>query len=408
MVTSGGQTWLVAGGGGGATGLGVDGGDSGHAGAAFENGFRYQDGLPGGGAAGNQPGAGGKPGTAPGRNAECVLYDGAPGLVGGSPSVAGLATGGAGGGRSDPFDRYGGGGGGGGYAGGGGGGGGAYCIKDGTVGTGTGGSGGGGSSFVGDVATSDGVTDGVRSGDGAITITYDDPAGPTDDAMLSPAPNAAGWNNTPVSVVWNWADLLSGVNVNKCTARTYSGDRSGEVELAGTCQDFAQNLSTGSVTVRIDSIDPTAAPKASGALVDGWSRGDVTVHWHWTDALSGADPRTCPATTLVSSDGMPTVASTCTDVAGNSALVSTTVKIDRTAPKVVVESPTSLSFHKGQRVALDYHCTDAGVGVASCSDNAANGHVLPTETIGQRVVKIKAVDRLGNTHTTKVTYKVTR
>lgn len=141
---------LVAGGGGGGS-HGGRGGDAGLNGNPGEKQSTPADGtgVPGGGATGATPGAGGMRSTLAGSNGA----DGADG----SPSGQG-GTGGAGG--------DGGGGGGGGYAGGGGGGGGTAVGPGGSVG------GGGGSSF-GPPGTA--FVTGARTGDGSLTIEFRDP-----------------------------------------------------------------------------------------------------------------------------------------------------------------------------------------------------------------------------------------
>jgi hypothetical protein len=193
---------IVAGGGGGAGGFGggaggYGGGSEGGPGAAGVNG-----GEPGGGGGGGgtstEGGAGGDGQTARGDE------DGDDG---------GIGTGGSGG--SDPtcppstgFNDVGGGGGGGGYYGGGGGGGGF-----------SGGGGGGGSGFgPSGVVFSD---QGVRSGDGLVTITYTPPdsTAPTTTIALTPtSPNGLnGWYTTAVHTTISATDGSgSGVAETRC------------------------------------------------------------------------------------------------------------------------------------------------------------------------------------------------
>ena len=139
-------------------------------------------------------------------------------MVGGTGSVtAGGFNGGAGGTSSRNFN--------------GGGGGGASDVRNGACaatlsctltdrriiagGAGFEGGGGGGSSFGPTGAT---FQSGVRAGDGQIAVIYTPPddTGPVAHPTLSPAANAAGWNNTNVTVNWNWTDDLSGIVNGPC------------------------------------------------------------------------------------------------------------------------------------------------------------------------------------------------
>jgi hypothetical protein len=142
-----GERLLVAAGGGGGAGAGLEsaGGDGGASGGTGANGD------------GPESGFGGEPGfeNAPG--------DGGAGGAGGSTGgTGGLGTGGDGGGVNSEFAGDGGGAGGGYYGGGGGGSGGNMAG---------GGGGGGGSSYI-DPAASGSITEGARSGDGRIVITF--------------------------------------------------------------------------------------------------------------------------------------------------------------------------------------------------------------------------------------------
>ena len=131
----------------------------------------------------------------------CVggFFDGTPGTDGGAgtggPAGANAAAGTPGGG------------GGGGLFGGGGGGSGAKCVPPGPFAGG--GSGGGGSSLV---PAGGSLTDAVRAGNGLITITYTDAVAPVAAPTQAPAANASGWNNTAVTVTWNWTDDGAGVD----------------------------------------------------------------------------------------------------------------------------------------------------------------------------------------------------
>jgi uncharacterized repeat protein (TIGR01451 family) len=187
---------LVAGGGGGAggdgtfgaSGLGGGGGDSSGAGTS-------------GASAGPATGGGGG-------HAGVPDGDGLGGAGGGADSIGdaggdgSLGQGGAGGDHG--FPGYGGfgGGGGGGYNGGGGGGGGGQSSSSGFYESG-GGGGAGGSSYIA-ASASGTVTNGVRSGDGQVTVTYAQTADLGVSIGASPNPVKTGRNLTYTVTVQNF------------------------------------------------------------------------------------------------------------------------------------------------------------------------------------------------------------
>ncbi len=95
-------------------------------------------------------------------------------------------------------------------------------------------------------------------------------SGPTDtDAPIatptqSPAANGAGWNNTDVTVSWNWADEVggSGIDAGNCTTSSVSAGE-GTITLAATCADIAGNVGNATTTVMVDKTDPTVSAAAS-------------------------------------------------------------------------------------------------------------------------------------------------
>jgi hypothetical protein len=403
-VTAAGVPILVAAGGGGTASFGITGGDSGQPGGS---GSAKSDAAPGGVPNALHRAPAGAGGSSAGISPSCSLALAGPA---GTDGVA--SAGGSGGGRDENgfVPRSGGGGGGGGYVGGGGGGGGAYCASSGFFRSGSGGGGGGGSSFVDRYLTDTSILQGVGTGDGTLSITYEDTAGPVSNPVTTPQPNSAGWNNSEVTVDWNWTDAISGVDPAHCTQSTTSGAGSSVgILLSATCQDLAGNLSRSrSISVKIDLAAPQASPTTSGRSVNGWSRGPATIAWNWADNLSGLDHSTCRATSPVAGHGTHVTTVTCKDVAGNTATAQRVTRIDNTAPRVHVQRPKHRTYHRGQHVTVKYHCHDTGVGVARCHGSVAKHHALPTKRLGKHTFRVKAKDRLGNTRIVKIHYRVVR
>lgn len=97
------------------------------------------------------------------------------------------------------------------------------------------------------------------------TITLDlrllsDTVAPIVTASVSPAPSSWGWNNSPVTVDWTVIDPApsSGGNFNP-TQTVVTAEGPTQVTTGPWC-DAANNCSSGSVTVSIDTRPPTAYP----------------------------------------------------------------------------------------------------------------------------------------------------
>ena len=106
----------------------------------------------------------------------------------------------------------------------------------------------------------------------------------------TPAPNAAGWNNTNVTVTFTCADQTSGIA--SCTVPvTVSVEGAGQV-VRRTATDNAGNRASASATINLDKTPPavgiTAPPDGSAlpALT-------TTVTGTVADALSGLADVTC-------------------------------------------------------------------------------------------------------------------
>ena len=154
-----------------------------------------------------------------------------------------------------------------------------------------------------------------------------DKTAPTISGAALPAPNANGWNNTPVIVTFTCADALSGIA--SCTAPvTLSGE--GAVQSAtGTATDKADNTATTTVrSISIDRTPPlvTFARHAGQITVDG----SVTLDASATDALSGV-ASTAFAHRVVRAwmlqPGLNRLNSSATDKAGNTTTATTAVTV---------------------------------------------------------------------------------
>ncbi|HWR84634.1 MAG TPA: hypothetical protein VN200_01435 [Rhodoglobus sp.] len=82
-----------------------------------------------------------------------------------------------------------------------------------------------------------------------------------------------------------------------------------------------------------------------------------------------------------------------------------TVKIDKTAPAITIESPVG-PFEVGDDIALDYYCIDTLSGLADCTDNSVIDDKLDTRAPGDYAIDITSTDHAGNSRTESFTYTV--
>jgi hypothetical protein len=203
-----------------------------------------------------------------------------------------------------------------------------------------------------------------NSGDGSVTVKLDK-MNPTISGSRSPAANANGWNNTDVTVSFSCSDnALSGIK--SCSGPTTFSSNGANQSATGTAVDNADNSASATVSnINIDKIAPTlsGAPTTSPNAA-GWYKGNVTIHWTASDALSGL-VGAAPADSTISSEGTGLAASaSVSDKAGNStnATSSPAVKIDKTPPVTNASAPPAWN---NVDVTVDLTAADGLSGVAA-------------------------------------------
>jgi hypothetical protein len=166
---------------------------------------------------------------------------------------------------------------------------------------------------------------GNGSGESAVPFGLDlTPAAPDATAPVitystSPVPNAAGWNNASVSVIWSINDPESGISSSRgCDPISFATEGAGITQSCSASNGAGLSNSV-SVTVNVDLTAPTIAVPAnftvnatapSGALVNYNSVG--------TDALSGVASTSCIAASGSNFPiGVSSITCTATDRAGN-------------------------------------------------------------------------------------------
>ncbi|WP_158308879.1 OmpL47-type beta-barrel domain-containing protein [Methanocella arvoryzae] len=199
-----------------------------------------------------------------------------------------------------------------------------------------------------------------------------------------------GWNN----------DSISLVPVNLQDIPKFYFDDEGNTTLYWMCEDNANNVVYGNITISIDKTKPEiyGAPDPL-ANAYGWHKGDVVVRFTASDARSGVAFTSSDVTVTGECTNWSVVGSA-EDCAGNRNTTSVLVSIDRTPP-VITGGPTSVPNSNGwynRSVQVNFTATDARSGVEHISPNVT----LAGEGSGQSAT-CTAVDKACNTATKEIT-----
>jgi hypothetical protein len=194
-----------------------------------------------------------------------------------------------------------------------------------------------------------------------------DRTGPTIVAAVTPAANAAGWNNGPVTVTFTCGDTGSGVT--DCPAPVVLETEGAAQAVSGTARDQAGNQTSTTVTINIDRTPPTIQAAASASE---WTNADVGVQFACADALSGIAQ--CQGPVTVTAEGEYVITGAATDAAGNAATASTTVKVDKTAPSItgaLDRAPNGAGWFNAP-VTATFTCLDDRSGIVDCPARPAS------------------------------------
>src|SRR4029450_13364773 len=186
-----------------------------------------------------------------------------------------------------------------------------------------------------------------NSSSATFRVKYDTTP-PVTDAASTPAPNANGWFNAPLSIAWSGTDGTSGI-ASCHSPVAYGGPDTGSTSVGGSCRDRAGNRSSDSFVVRYDPHAPvTVATPTPSPNSAGWYKAPLSISWAGSDA-GGSGIDSCRAALTYS--GPDTTGTTrsgaCTDKAGNSSSDDVVVRYDATAPSVNAPRPGPHSDHDG-------------------------------------------------------------
>ncbi|TML32047.1 MAG: hypothetical protein E6G35_03040, partial [Actinobacteria bacterium] len=237
------------------------------------------------------------------------------------------------------------------------------------------------------------------SGSAQASYTLDN-TGPVVTAALSPAANAAGWDNSNVTITWSAADAGSGVGSGPTPANASQNGSTAGTTFTSNATDRLGNSGSGSVTVKLDKVSPTiTGSRSPAANANGWNNTSVTASFTCSDALSGI--KSCPGPTTASGNGAgQSVTGTAVDNADNqsSATVSG-INIDRTAPTLSgtpTTSPNGAGWYNGT-VAVHWSCADQA-GLSGIDGACPGDSSIPGEGTGL-TTSASVSDRAGNATT---------
>jgi hypothetical protein len=237
----------------------------------------------------------------------------------------------------------------------------------------------------------------------SVTIKRDT-TNPTIAFANRTAHNAAGWNNTAVSVNWTCSDVTSGAT-SASVSQTVSSEGANQ-SATGTCTDNVGNSASDTQTgISIDTTAPTLAPVVSpNSIILG---GSATVTSGAADTLSGLASQSCGSLNT-SSVGAKSVSCTASDNAGNSASASANYQVvypwsgffqpvDNlpTVNSVKAGSAVPVNFSLGGSYGLDIFAAGyPKVQAVACSSSAPIDDVEQTVTAGASSLSYDAASGL--------------
>jgi hypothetical protein len=238
-------------------------------------------------------------------------------------------------------------------------------------------------------------------GTGSVTVKLDKTA-PSIDATRGPAANAAGWNNTDVTVGFTCSDALSGIKSCTGGGSVVVSTEGANQSVPGTAVDNADNTNNAGVTgINIDKTSPTlSGTPTTSPNGNSWYNGNVTIAWSASDPLSGL-ASAVPADSTITGEGTGLKASASIgDKAGNTTNAdSVAVNIDKTAPTTAI-SGTSNNWTNGNvTVSLSPSDNLSGIGSTTYAIDggaAQTGTSFTLSSEGDHAVTFFSTDKAGN------------
>ncbi|MDQ3929441.1 MAG: PxKF domain-containing protein, partial [Chloroflexota bacterium] len=194
---------------------------------------------------------------------------------------------------------------------------------------------------AGQSASGTAVDNAGNSAEASLTGINIDQTAPTINGSRTPAANANGWNNSPVTVSFSCADATSGISApGGCTSPMVLNTEGTGQSVIGTAIDNAGNTANATVDqINIDLTKPLLTlPGNTAVNASGLSGAVVTYSTSASDPLSGFAGGSTTTLTCVRSDAQTgftfapgtttTITCSATDLAGNTATGSFTVTVN--------------------------------------------------------------------------------
>jgi hypothetical protein len=277
----------------------------------------------------------------------------------------------------------------------------------------------------------------------AANACVPDTTPPVTTALLSPMPNAFGWNSTDVTVTFTSTDNAGGTGVQEIHF-TLAGAQVGSSIVSGSSAsvtistegstivtffaiDNAGNQEVPkTVTVEIDRTPPSVTCGSPDGL---WHASDVAIPCTASDSLSGlasAADASFHLTTSVpvgtETNSAFTNSRTVFDVAGNSTAWGPIGPnmVDKKPPAIVINQPMATQYVHSATLTLNYTVTDGGSGVGTFTptmngSTTVGGSGLPsgrmislltTLPLGPNTFAITAADKVNNTSSASVIFTI--
>ena len=289
-----------------------------------------------------------------------------------------------------------------------------------------------GGSFVGSLAVPAGITNEqirvvVQVVDGAGNVSWAANKGPG-FAPTPPPPPAPTVTLSPVAPASGWFSAPPQITVSGSPSATFDVSIDGGPHLSYLAP-FTPALTNGShvidvtgsdgssatITLKIDTTPPQiTAALAPAANAAGWNNSTVIATYTCTDTVSGVAACPPPQSTGTNEGVALVLTGTAKDRAGLTTTVSSTVKVDRTAPTdpVVTLDPASRPIDQTSTVTATtsdalsglaagewWIGDDPGIGngtALSLAGTTLTGVVPSTLAPGSYVVSVRALDVAGN------------
>lgn len=173
-----------------------------------------------------------------------------------------------------------------------------------------------------------------------------------------------------------------------------------------------------------DTTAPVIQVQAPPGAWQGWYREPATIKISATDTggsgvqnvnwtITGAQPGTGNSdgrsvSVLISNQGVSEFSITAIDFEGNTSTAKYGVGIDTGAPDITLGGTATdhMVVERGAKRTITYSCEDHLTGVHLCTGDFVSGAEVPTDTLGQKRVEMRALDKVQNVSTKTINYTV--